>query len=188
MYSRWKLQRRPVPPSSAPPFVLLVPVIFTHRAIHSRLTTGGVTVSPLVPPRPLPPSLSVFFVFSVSFLAPFPFARCRFSRLAALVEERWSFLSRASAERAGGLKVGHFGFSKSWSRMTGNFLSPSSSRPRAREASERRAERRRGSGVDIISTDKKSRNYSMSGPFNAGIECGTRAEIRFSRQLNISSR
>lgn len=125
---------RPVPPSFAPPFVLLVSAGYIHSSSYSQSPYNWkCNRSPLVPPRPLPLSLFVFFV-SVSFLAPFPFARCRYSRLAACRREMVVPLpcrQNGPAERAGGLKVGHFGFSKSWSCMTGNFLSPSSSRPRA---------------------------------------------------------
>lgn len=104
--------------------------------------------------RSLPPSLSVFSPASLSF----PFTRCRHSFFIALTHaairrrrtakkrqqerereggERGGRSPTARAERTRSLKVGHFGFSKSWSYMTGNFLSLSSSCPRAPMGAER---------------------------------------------------
>lgn len=71
-------------------------VIFTHRAIHSRLTTGGVTVSR---------STVLFFLLSLSlspilFFVAVPFREMQVVFLTrgvrtSHVAERWSFLSRA---------------------------------------------------------------------------------------------
>lgn len=126
---------RPVSSFSCPFFLYLLSVIFTHRVIHSRLTTGDVT--PLVPSSVL--FLSLFF-FSIFFAIP-PFTRCRYSLLAACREEEVVVPLSVLAEWTGSLKVGHFGFSKSWSCMTSNFLSSSSSRPRARKGTGREERR-----------------------------------------------
>lgn len=76
--------------------------------------------------------------FSLSF--SLPFARCRYSLLAACRGEVVVPLSML-VEWTGSLKVGHFGFSKSWSCMTSNFLSLSSSRSRARKGREKEERR-----------------------------------------------
>lgn len=127
-------------------------IIFTHRAIHSRLTTGDVT--PLVLCVLF---LSLFFLRLFLHRSPFRkmqvFLPCRVSRRGG----RSSLLMLA--EWIDSLKVGHFGFSKSWSCMTSNFLSSSSSRPWARKGT---GKEERKSCVDVIPDDKKSHNYSMA--------------------------
>lgn len=161
MYSWWKLQRRPVPPSFAPPFSYFSSwrVIFTHRAIHSRLTTGGVTV--------LPSFHLVLFLFpSLSFSSPSRSSRRSLSCDADIlalphVEERWSFLSRAgrTGRRSQGrsLRVFQIVVLHDGQLPIAVLVSPASS-----EASERRVERRQGNSVDVISADKKSHNYSTA--------------------------
>jgi len=79
-------------PLSLPSYFWSRRVIFTHRAIHSRLTTGGVTIPPHLP-LSLPVFFCSFFFFTVLFHGMQIFS------LAAYRRERWSFLSSAGAAR-----------------------------------------------------------------------------------------
>lgn len=156
MYSWWKLQR-PVVPSLLPlPFPSYFSsrwVIFTHRAIHSRITTGGVTV--------LPSFHLVLFLFpSLSFSSPsrsspFPFARCRYSRLAVCRREMVVPLPcRQNGPQGRSLRVFQIVVLHDGQLPIAVLVSPASTK-----ASERHVERRQGNSVDVISADKKSHNY-----------------------------
>jgi len=134
-------------------FILLVDALYSLIELFTVVLQLEVWPS-LIPPfsssfslslpsfLPLSFSLSLSLCLSVfsfhSFFVAVPFREMQVvifysprTHTTSHAEERWSFFSRTVTGRAGSLKVGHFGFSKSWSCMTGNFLSPSSSRLRA---------------------------------------------------------
>lgn len=181
VFSRWKLQRVLSLLSFAPSlYTCYRRVIFTHRAIHSRLTTGDVT--PLVP--------SVLFLslfFSPSFSLPFPLSRDAGipSLCVPRVEERWSFLSPGRMDRqlqGRSLRVFQIVVLHDGQLPIDVLVLPAISEERARKGTDKRREESR---VDVILDDKKSHNYSTLRRQYLRSKCGTRASIRNSANNKV---
>lgn len=93
VFCRWKLQRILSLLSFAPSlYTCYRRIIFTHRAIHSRLTTGDVT--PLVPSVLF---LSLFFLRLFLHRSPFHEMQVFPPCVSPRVEKKWPFLSPYAA-------------------------------------------------------------------------------------------